>query len=228
MRVGRRPIRGVWASCLLAMAVICLAAACTRPLTQSERRFAADVIGPSLNAQEVRLTRGLGLSSPERQPERAAKLLPVARPPIEGLCDRDAPEPQDGPPPAFALWNRIHIAEEFYRPEMAPDWPRAALFPEALILAHELVHVWQWQNRARTGYSPARAGFESWASRDPYFYKPEAELRYADFGYEQQASLLEDYLCYGLYDPANPRRAELRRILVPHFPLDRLDTALGQ
>lgn len=213
---------------VLCLALAGVAAACTRPLTPSERAFAADVIGPDLDAGEVRLARGLGLSAPEKQPERAARLLPVARPPIEGLCDRDAPEPQEGPPPAFALWNRIHVAEDFYRPEMAPAWPRAALFPEALILAHELVHAWQWQNRARTGYTPARAALESWISRDPYFYKPEAELRFADFGYEQQASLVEDYLCYGLYDPANPRRDALRRILAPHFPLDRLDGALGQ
>lgn len=228
MRLAQRfswPGRGLR---LMALAALCLAAACARPLTEAERGFAADVLGPSLNPQDVRVARGLGLSSPERQPDRAPRLLPVDSPPIEGVCDRDAPEPVVGPPPAFALWNRVHVAETYYRPEMTPHWPDAALFPEALILAHELVHVWQWQNRRDTGYSPARAGLESWVTRDPYFYKPEADLRFSDFGYEQQASLVEDYLCYGLYDPANPRRASLRRILLPHFPLDRLDAVLGQ
>ena len=31
---------------------------------------------------------------------------------------------------------------------------------EAMLLAHEMTHVWQWQNRKRTGYHPLRAAAE--------------------------------------------------------------------
>lgn len=95
-------------------------------------------------------------------------------------------------------------------------------------MGHELVHVWQWQNRVRTGYRPLRAAMESVLNMDPYFYVPEPGAGLLSYGFEQQAALLEDYLCYALYDPHNARRADLRGILAPHFPLGRLDRALMQ
>ena len=200
---------------------------CQRPLTPNERAFAADIFGDSLDTQKVRVAQGFG-TLPPANATRAPRLLPVASPPHVGFCDRTAPQAPSGPPPAWALYNRLHFVTDIYRPDMAVAWPEAALFPEALIMAHELVHVWQWQHRARTGYRPARAALESLTNLDPYFYSPEDGSVFFSFGYEQQAALVEDYLCYALYDPANPRRADLRDILVPFFPLDRLDAALGQ
>ncbi|RKF15360.1 hypothetical protein D6850_11125 [Roseovarius spongiae] len=222
MRAG---VRSALALCGL---VVLALAGCARPLTPNERAFASDVIGPSLDLDKVRVTRDLGLRPLPPKGSQAPRLLPVDAPPLKGFCDRLEPQSQAGPPPAFALYDRVHVADEFYRPDLAPGWPRAALLPEALILAHELVHVWQWQNRARTGYSPARAAFEGFARFDPYFYVPRGRSPFEGFGYEQQAALLEDYVCYALYDPGNPRRADLRAILGGHFPLGRLDSAVGQ
>ncbi len=120
------------------------------------------------------------------------------------------------------------MSREFYRADLAPDWPKSARFPQALVLAHELVHVWQWQHRRATGYRPARAAFESMVNMDPYFYVPDANVTFLKFGFEQQAALLEDYVCYALYDPAAPRRAELRPLLAPYFPIGRLDAVLAE
>ena len=98
--------------------------------------------------------------------------------------------------------------------------------PHSLIMAHELVHVWQWQKRRITGYRPAKAGLESVLNIDPYFYQAGDDAKFLNYGFEQQAALVEDYLCYGLFDPDNPRRAKIRTILEPHFRMDRLDAAL--
>ena len=122
----------------------------------------------------------------------------------------------------------MHVTRRFYAADMALGWPDAAPLPEVLILAHELGHVWQWQNRARTRYAPLRAALESLFSTDPYFYDPADDKSFLDYSFEQQAALIEDYLCYALVDARAPRRAELRAILVPHFPVARLDAALGQ
>ena len=212
----------------LALAVVLALGGCSRALTPNERAFAADILGPGLDVEKVRVAHGMGLAVPPAKPKRAPKLLPVDSPPHEGFCDRTAPTPASGPPPAWALYNRVHLVAELYQPDLAVGWPKYALFPEALVMAHELVHVWQWQNRKRTGYRPVRAALESLVNIDPYFYASSQRAGFLDYGYEQQAALLEDYLCYALYDPANKRRGELREILSPHFPLGRLDAALAR
>jgi len=210
---------------LMALAAL---AGCARPLTDSERRFAADILGPTLDAGKVRIARGFGPLPPAPEGPDTSDLYPViAENTVTGLCTRAAPAPRTGPPPGWALWNRVHFSAEFYRSDLALAWPEAARFPQALVLAHELVHVWQWQNRDVTGYRPARAAMESLMNMDPYFYEPGPDASFLKFGFEQQAALMEDYLCHALYDPAAPRRAELRPLLAPYFPLDRLDAALG-
>ena len=75
-----------------------------------------------------------------------------------------------------------------------------------------------------TGYSPARALAESLELADPYF--SQGEGAFYSFGYEQQAAILEDYICFAFANPDHPRRDELRDILAPVFPLDRFDAAL--
>ncbi len=213
-----------------AIAALCLAAlaACARPLSENERRFAADIIGPTLDVGKVRIAHGFTPLPPAPETPDLDDLYPVSREnTVTGLCERAAPEPRSGPPPGWALWNRVHFSHEFYRADLAPEWPNAARFPQALVLAHELVHVWQWQHRDVTGYRPTRAALESMMNMDPYFYQPGPDATFLKFGFEQQAALLEDYICHALYDPAAPRRAELRPLLAPYFPLDRLDAALG-
>ena len=80
-----------------------------------------------------------------------------------------------------------------------------------------MTHVWQWQNRAITGYTPWRAAGESLRLIDPY-YAPPGSADFFTYGYEQQAVILEDYLCFAFANPNHPRRAELRKILAPVFP----------
>ncbi len=204
---------------------LCLLAACGRPLAEGERAFVGDVFGDSLDPGRVRIARGFGGASATVEdkplPPKTEKIAP--RP---GVCDRTAPDPPVGPPPAWALYNRVHVVAEFYRADTLPGWPNQVLLPQALIMVHELVHVWQWQNRARTGYRPLKAVLESFLNRDPYYYVPDDGAGLLEYGFEQQASLLEDYFCYGLFDPGNPRRARLRGILAPHFDVDRIDEAL--
>ena len=83
----------------------------------------------------------------------------------------------------------------------------------AMYLVHELTHVWQWQNRARTGYTPLRVGAEHTRSADPYLFDTDANARFLDYGYEQQASLVEEYLCCQVLDPEGARTGRLHALL---------------
>lgn len=213
-------------SLLLTLCVVLLGAACTRPLASGERALARDVFGEGLSPDKVRVAKGFGLAPPPK----TTSLPPASKggiAPRPGICDRVPRDGPAGPPPAFALYNRVHMMGRFYKTDTAVKWPEQVLLPEALIMAHELTHVWQWQNRKRTGYRPARAALESVFNLDPYFYRSGQGEGFLTFGYEQQAALVEDYLCYAILDPTNPQRSELRTILAPYFQVDRIDASLS-
>lgn len=199
-----------------------LLAACSRALTPAEEAFATDLFGPSLDTSQVVITQGLGLAPLYRTVPHDVRL-------VEGTdkaCLR-TPQPRGAQPPqAFAIRNRLHFETGLYSSDMIIDWPAKLRVPQALILAHELTHVWQWQNRRRTGYSPARAAAESWQLADPYFSTEEGV--FFDFGFEQQAAIVEDYVCFAFANPNHPRRAELREILAPILPIARFDTVLAR
>lgn len=71
----------------------------------------------------------------------------------------------------------------------APD--EATTLVERAHLAHELVHVWQYQALKRTG-------IELLLSR-VYRYRLDPARTFRSYGYEQQAAIIEDYvrLCGG-------------------------------
>ena len=201
-------------------AVLLLLAACSRPLTQAEEAFAADLFGPSLDTSQVRVAQGLGIVPLYRTVPTRVKLVQAT----DKACVR-TPQPRGAQPPqAFALNNRVHFETGLYSSDMILQWPERLRIPQALVLAHELTHVWQWQNRKRTGYTPARAVAESWRLADPYFSDGEAE--FFAFGYEQQAAIVEDYVCFTFANPDHPRQVELREILAPVLPVDAFEAAL--
>ncbi len=197
--------------------------ACSRPLTSSEEQFAADLFGPTLDTSQVRVAQGVGITPLYKTVPKSVTHLKGT----EKACVR-TPQPRGAQPPqAFAFRNRIHFDTGLYASDMAMVWPGGLRIPHAFVLAHELTHVWQWQNRARTGYSPARAVAESWRLADPYYAAP-GEAAFLSFGYEQQAALVADFVCFTLSNPTHPRRAELRTILAPVFPVERFEQELGR
>ena len=195
-------------------------AACSRPLTPLEERFAQDIFGETLDTSVIRVSRGFGLTPPPTKMPEEVHVFGVN----PEACLRIPRPASDRPPPqAFALWNRMHFGGELYSGEMAAPWPYALRFPNAMILAHELTHVWQWQNRKMTGYTPLRAATESWTAGDPYFWEAGERPAFLSFGYEQQASIVEDYLCFTFANSDHPQREELRVLLEPLFPVVNLD-----
>ena len=207
------------------LAILLVLSACSRPLTPSEERFANDLFGPSLDTSKVRVAQGLGITP-------LYKTIPKAQATVvqgtDKACIRTpAPTRSTNPPQAFAVGNRLHFDTGLYSSDMALVWPEYLRFPHAIILAHELTHAWQWQNRARTRYSPWRAVRESVLKVDPYFSNPDDAPSFLLFGYEQQAAIVEDYVCFAVANPTHPRRYELREILDPVLPMDRFDAAIG-
>ena len=204
------------------LSILIVLGGCSRPLTEAEANFAEDLFGDEIDTSKVRITQGLGIS-PLYETVPGKVIL------VEGTdqaCLR-VPQPRGAQPPqAFAFRNRIHFDTGLYSSDMMLQWPDRLRVPQALVFAHEMVHVWQWQNREHTGYSPGKAVAESIEFSDPYF--SEGSDTFFSFGFEQQAAIVEDYLCFAYANPNHPRRQELREILEPVFDMDRIDAAIPQ
>lgn len=191
--------------------------ACGRPLTQAEMDFAARIHGSDLDVAKVRIQ--------DKAPVKTYTLRARKRPRV-ACTERIYPEPKTefvtGAPSAVALFNKVWVNEDYYLDDYMPDYPDKLYLYEALFLAHELTHAWQWQNRKLTGYHPLKAAREHQTKDDPYLIDPDTDGDFLSYGYEQQGRIVEEYLCCSLLDPKAERTSRLEAMLKEYFPLEKL------
>ncbi len=194
-----------------------LLASCSRPLTETERAFTDTIQGKSLNIDRVRLVDG-------------APVLPItyyreARPRL-ACRDRILPPAEEGlvtsTPAAVALFNRVYFSRDWYLENYMSGFPDEMNLIAAMLLAHELTHVWQWQNRETTGYHPLRAAAEHGGRKDPYLFDLETSPDFLSYGFEQQGAIVEEYVCCRALDPQAARTQRLHDMLGVHFDLSPL------
>ena len=205
---------------LAALLCLGLLAACGRPLTDGERALLNDTHGDAVDARKVRIRKGnfldrYKLSFPVRPREACQELIWPAPPPDVEILE--------GSPGAMVLFNHIFLSDSFQLEDFAPDYPKRFSLPAIMVMAHELTHVWQWQNRALTGYHPLKAAAEHQTSDDPYLFDLETEADFLSLGYEQQGAAMEEFICCQALAPDAPRTDRLRRMLGVYFPVKRLE-----
>ncbi len=190
------------------IALLLFVAACGRPLSVAETDLAARLFGATLDTTAVRLHRtglvGLTTHRFAVRPQTTCRERIV--PPPEGTHET-------GRVAGVALWNHLHVRANLYRSDFVRRDDGAMTLGTAMFLAHELTHVWQWQNRARTLYSPWRVGAEHRPGVDPYLFDTGSNPRFLDYGYEQQASLVEEYVCCMALHPDGARTVRLHALL---------------
>lgn len=194
-------------------------AACGRPLTEAEAAYMADLQGPTFDAEAVRIvTNPLVGMFTQTYPVRPAT-----------TCRERIYPPPEGPTitgrTGGIMWfNTLHLREDMALDDYTifPSGRRSLV--AAMFFAHEMTHAWQWQNRELTGYHPFRAFAEQVTIRDPYLFDPDDTRRFLDYGYEQQASLVEEYVCCRTLDPTGPRTARLERLLSQVMPVTPLQS----
>ena len=204
---------------LLFVLCLVLLAGCGRPLTEAERAFAEQFKGDDLDLDRVRLVRGAPVGSITFQ--RKARPRVTCR-------ERIVPPPKQtsgtvtAKPAAVALFNRVYFIEDWYLEDYLPRYPDRINLVAAMLFAHEITHVWQWQNRERTGYHPWRAATEHTATDDPYLFDLEGSESFLDYGFEQQGAIVEEYVCCRALDPQAPRTARLHEMIGAEMPLKPL------
>ncbi|KAA8606371.1 hypothetical protein AL036_14945 [Salipiger aestuarii] len=207
----------------LILIALLLLVSCGRSLTPNESAFLRAIQGDQLDTTRIRFHDGLAAGSVSYTRPIRPRLTCMERiwPPSRG-------ETVSVSPGAMTLFQRVFYRKDLYRDDFLPDYPDRIDLLDAMLLAHEAVHVWQWQNRARTGYTPIKAMTEHGASADPYLFDPDGAARFLDHGYEQQGAIVEEYVCCHVLDPDAPRTKRLRDMIGAEMPVARLEAALDK
>ncbi|MEL6914257.1 MAG: hypothetical protein AAFP13_07125 [Pseudomonadota bacterium] len=193
-----------------------LLAACGRPLTGNEEAVVGDLFGPSLDASRIRLVGDAPLRSftvnlpPRPRVTCQEQIVPVRTGTIRVT------------PAGLVAFNTLFLSEGWSVDDFAPAYPEAVSLYDVMLFVHEMTHVWQWQNRAVTGYHPLKAAAEHLASDDPYLFDPATTEPFLSYGYEQQATLVEEYVCCAFLDPEGGRTARLKALISEHIPVGGL------
>lgn len=194
---------------------------CTRPVAPKEAAFLQELTGGQIEVSRMRIHPGLPSLSRKSPPSKRLTCVSRIYPPQTDPNRRAAS-------PGMTLWNTVLIRSDWHAPSMVGDWPRELDLTRALLLSHEALHVWQWQQRALTGYSPFRAFGEHFASADPYLFDTKTKAEFFSFGYEQQGAIIEEYLCCRLLAPKSDRSQRLHAMLSQVLPLSPLEKPLAQ
>ena len=201
---------------LLRLTISCalLLSSCGRTLTEAEIAFSDTIHGDELDVSKVRLIHGA--------PTRAVTFTRPVRPRVtcrENIFPPSKSETVTGKPAAVALWNRVLFDRDWYLDDYLPEYPDEIGLIAAMLLAHELTHVWQWQNREKTGYSPLKAAREHQRSADPYLFDTSNDAGFLDYGYEQQGSIVEEFVCCRALDPTGARTERLHDLISQAMPV---------
>jgi hypothetical protein len=202
---------------LFALALLLSLAACGRPLSTGEKSFLNQLYGPTFTTERARLHNGALVGSVTFH--RKARPRLTCR---ERIFPPTRDEIVTTSPAAVALFNHVFFAKPLFSKDYLHGYPDSMSLHAAMLFAHEATHIWQWQNRAQTGYHPLKAAAEHGAVNDPYLFEIKTENRFLNYPYEQQASLVEEYVCCTALDPAAPRTKRLKDLLSEAFPLKTL------
>lgn len=204
-----------------AIFALLILSACGRPLSDNEAAFVDRMNGGEVDATQVRLIEGVPVGSVTFK--RAARPRATCR---ERILPPQKSETVTVKPGAVSLFNRVYMRQDLFREDYMKDYPEEISLLATMFFSHEMTHVWQWQNRDKTGYHPFKAAVEHTQSEDPYLFEIGNSAGFLDFGYEQQASIVEEYVCCRALAENAPRTQRLHAMISQSFPVAGLDEDL--
>jgi hypothetical protein len=206
---------------LRALLILSLLASCGRPLTETETAFAKAMHGNQINTKKVRLVNGAPTASVTFRRQKRPRIT---------CRERIFPEPTEQivttSPAAVAIFNRVYFDKDWYIENYMREYPGRVNLVAAMLFAHEMTHIWQWQNRSETGYHPLKAASEHGGGADPYLFEIRPDARLSDYGFEQQGGIVEEFVCCAALAPEAPRTARLHALLKQSFPISDVSKIL--
>ncbi|MFS8181422.1 DUF4157 domain-containing protein [Pseudovibrio denitrificans] len=120
---------------------------------------------------------------------------------------------------AVTINNTITYRHDLYSENFAPK--DTQYIDELALLAHEMTHVWQKQNKELTGYTYAKviAEHAKYGER-VYEYPPlKSDSEFLSFRYEQQGQIVGDWIMARALDPKKAKIYE--KVIGRAIPLNR-------
>ena len=112
---------------------------------------------------------------------------------------------------AVAWANRVRFPADRFRNDFTTGH-----LGDAVWLVHELCHVWQWQNV--DGYYPLKAAREHLSGTSPYLYTLDPDKKLLDYGWEQQAKIVEDWTRRCIQGDSPEQLADYTRVIRTAIP----------
>lgn len=202
---------------LFAIAFPLLLLSCGRPLTENEIAFTKRIHGDSVDTKRARFVNGSPASefTFRRKPRPRETCRELILPPAKEAIITARPA-------AITLFHKVFFSDGWYSPDYLAGMPKQMDLVSAMLFAHEMTHVWQWQNRKQTGYHPLRAAAEHRVSKDPYLFDLKDSPEFLSYGYEQQGAIVEEYVCCRALAPTAARTKRLHKMLSGAFPVSDL------
>lgn len=129
-------------------------------------------------------------------------------------------------PGAITIGSKIYYRKNYYQANFVPAWPRPLIVNWASLLAHEVTHVWQYQNRRVTGYSLSKIAMEHIRYRENvYHYNIVRGKKFLEYRFEQQGQIIQDWVTCRCMAPNSPKTSELEKLIeavIPSGPYRRL------
>lgn len=208
---------------LILALILPLLASCGRPLSEAESAFAAAIHGDQIDTGKVRFHNGALIGQ--------VTFFRPARPRL-ACRERIFPAPKSEmvtvAAAAVTLFNHVYFRRSLFLKDFMSEYPDKMYLLDAMLFAHEMTHVWQWQNRAVTGYHPLKAAAEHSPGGDPYLFDLTTSFRFLDYSYEQQGGIVEEYVCCRALAPKAARTQRLHDMLSGAFPVQALEQRLSQ
>lgn len=199
--------------------VLLVLSGCGRPLTSNEIAFSDTLFGAHVDTDRVRFVKGHFAQSYTFQYQARPRVTCTERiyPPSQTQTDTITTSPG-----AIALFNKVFYRTNLFLEDYGYAVQGRGNLYALMLFAHEMTHVWQWQNRKRTGYHPLRAAREHKPGHDPYLFELGSQPDFLSFPYEQQASIVEEYVCCRALAPKAARTQRLHDMLGRAMPVAQL------
>lgn len=196
---------------------------CGRPLSTAERAFAAAIHGEQIDTNRIRLHNGALIGKVTFWRPARPRLACRERifPPVKAQKVTVSAA-------AVSVFNHVYFRRSLFLKDFMQEYPDKMYLLDAMLFAHEMTHVWQWQNRAITKYHPLKGAAEHSPGGDPYLFDLSTKTNFLDYGYEQQGGIVEEYVCCRTLAPKAARTKRLHDLLRRTFPVTDLDQKLSK
>lgn len=204
---------------LAALGLALIGSGCSsRAVTNDEKVFLATVFGDSVDVDSVSI-RSSGVAKGIEEGIELGDIPPAyatSGQHTESWFDADA----------ITIRNRIYFNAAIYLDNYYDPNEIHLLID---LFAHEFVHVWQWQNREKTGYSLSRVIQEHVTyGKAVYEYERPPSQPFLQYRYEQQGMIVQDYIFMREHSPQHPWLPIYEKVIRVAIPLTKLQRAIEE